>query len=119
LSYQYDNTVENVWIQSKDNVFSHGVDYKRLIDDKNYLDKLYKLAILFANFNKPMFAQVAGGVKGAGAYLLSMINMPLGYRHAFLKLDEVSRGLVPLLGGSHRLARMPLRLGYYLALVGD
>ena len=75
--------------------------------------------MLFANFNKPTFAQVAGGVKGAGAYLLSMINMPLGYSNTYLKLDEVSRGLVPLLGGSHRLANMPLNLGFFLALVGE
>lgn len=119
VSYQHDDSVENVWIESKDSVFTHGVDYKRLLEDKNYLDKLFKLAIYFANFNKPTFAQVAGGVKGAGAYLLSMINMPFGYRHAFMKLDEVSRGMIPLMGGSHRLARMPLHLGYYLALVGD
>lgn len=119
LSYQYDNTVENVWIESKDNVFTHGVDYKRLSEDKQYLDKLAKLAILVAQFNKPIFAQVAGGSKGAGAYLLSMINMPLGYKSAFLKLDEVFRGMVPLMGGSHRLARFPLHLGYYLALTGD
>lgn len=108
-----------MWIQSKDAVFSHGLDYKRLSEDKNYLDKLAKLAILVAKFNKPTFAQVAGGVKGAGAYLLSMLTMPFTYPSSFLKLDETSRGLVPVMGGSHRLARMPLRLGYYLALTGD
>jgi enoyl-CoA hydratase/carnithine racemase len=119
LSYQYDNAVENVWLQSKENVFSHGVDYKRLAEDKHYLDKVSKLAILLARFNKPTFGQIAGGSKGVGAYLLSMLNMPLGYDNAFLKLDECLRGMVPLMGGSHRLARLPLHLGYYLALVGD
>jgi enoyl-CoA hydratase/carnithine racemase len=63
------------------------VDYKRLSEDKAYLDKLSKLAILVARFNKPIFGQIAGGAKGAGAYLLSMMNMPLGYRNTFLKLD--------------------------------
>jgi len=87
VSYQYDNTVENIWIESKDSVFTHGVDYKRLSEDKNYLHKLFKLAIYFANFNKPSFAQVSGGVKGSGAYLLSLINMPLGYKNAFVQLD--------------------------------
>ena len=26
---------------------------------------------------------------------------------------------MPLMGGTHRLARLPLHLGFYLALVGD
>lgn len=119
LSYQYDGTVENVWIQTKDNVFSHGADYTSLATDPDYLAKLSQTAIHFAKFNKPLFAQISGGAKGAGAYLLSMIEMPLGYTTSFLKLDECSRGMVPLMGGSHRLARLPLHLGYYLALTGD
>ena len=45
--------------------------------------------------------------------------MPFGYKSSFLKLDEVSRGMVPLIGGSHRLTRLPLHIGYYMALVGD
>ena len=36
-----------------------------------------------------------------------------------MQLDEVQRGLIPLMGGTHRLARMPLKIGYYLALTGD
>lgn len=77
------------------------------------------MAIIIAKFNKPIFAQVAGGTKGIGAYILSMIHMPLGYRSSFLKLDDASRGMVPLIGGSHRLTRLPLHIGYYMALVGD
>jgi len=44
------------------------------------------------------------------------MSMPLGYKDSYLKIDEVSRGMVPVMGGSHRLARLPLHLGYYLAL---
>lgn len=119
LSYQYDNAVENVFLQSKHAVFSHGVDYKKMAEDKTYLDKVAQMAILFAKFNKPLFGQISGGAKGAGAYLLSMMTMPWGYGDAFMKSDECSRGMVPLMGGTHRLARLPLKLGYYMALVGD
>ena len=108
-----------MWVQSRQAVFSHGVDFKALSEDKHYLDKISQLAILFARFNKPIFGQISGGAKGTGAYLLSMMTMPLGYRNAFLKLDECSRGMVPLMGGTHRLSRLPLHLGYYLALTGD
>jgi enoyl-CoA hydratase/carnithine racemase len=69
--------------------------------------------------NKPVFAQVSGGVKGAGAHLLSMLTMPLAYKNTFLKIDDVQRGMVPTMGGSHRLSRLPLKLGFYLALTGD
>lgn len=87
LSYQYDNTVENVFIQTKEAVFSAGIDYKRLAEDKAYLDKVAAVAILLAKFNKPIFANVSGACKGAGAYMLSMLNMPLGAKNCFLKLD--------------------------------
>lgn len=120
LSYDFDHSVHNIWIESKDNVFSHGIDYKRLSEDRHYLDKLAKLAILVASGNKPVFAQVAGWAKGAGAHLLSMLTMPLAYRNScFLKLDDAARGLTPLFGGSHRLSRLPMHLGLYLALTGD
>lgn len=119
LSYDYDHSVENIWIECSQSVFSHGLDYKRLTEDPNYLNKVTKLAILFAKINKPILAQISGGAKGAGAYLLSLITMPLGYHNTFLKIDDASRGLTPLLGGSHRMTRLPLHVGYYLALTGD
>ena len=90
-----------------------------MAEDKHYLDQLSQLAILFSKFNKPLFGQISGGAKGAGAYLLSMMTMPFGYPNAFLKCDECSRGFIPLMGGTHRLSRLPLHLGFYLALVGD
>lgn len=120
LSYDFDHTVQNIWLESKQGMFSHGLDYKTLAENTHYLDKLSRLAILLASNNKPVFAQVGGGAKGAGAHLLSMLAMPVAYRNnCFLKLDDVSRGLTPLLGGSHRLARLPLHLGLYLALTSD
>jgi enoyl-CoA hydratase/carnithine racemase len=95
------------------------VDYKRLTEDPHYLDQLSKLAVIFAKLNKPTLGQISGGVKGAGAYLLSMMTMPMGYKDAYLRIDEVGRGMVPVMGGSHRLARLPLHLGYYLALTSE
>ena len=42
---------------------------------------------MIARFNKPIFVQVSGGTKGIGAYILSMMHMPFGYRNSYLKLD--------------------------------
>lgn len=83
------------------------------------MDKLCKFGILLAKVNKPTFVQVSGGVKGVAAYVLSMMSAPLGLKNAFLRIDEVARGMIPLMGGSHRLSRLPLHIGYYLALTGD
>ena len=118
-SYQYDDSIENIWMESKKGVFCHGADYKQLFENPDYLDKLYCAGELIGRINKPIIAQVEGGVKGAGAYFLSMLSMPLSYPHTYLQLDEVSRGMIPLMGGTHRLSHLPLKLGYYLALVGD
>lgn len=119
LSYHYDHSVENILIESKSGVFSHGVDYKRFMEDPQYLDQLSKLAVILARLNKPTIAQISGGVKGAAAYILSMINTPLGYINSYLKIDEPSRGMIPIMGGSHRLARLPLHLGFFLALTSE
>lgn len=58
-----------------------------MAEDKCYLDKTAAVAILLAKFNKPIFANVAGACKGAGAYMLSMLNMPMGAKSCFLRLD--------------------------------
>lgn len=48
-----------------------------------------------------------------------MITMPLAYTNTYMKIDDTMRGLTPLMGGTHRLSRLPLHLGFYLALTGD
>lgn len=35
-----------------------------------------------------------------------------------LRFDEVSKGFIPVAGGSHRLSRLPVNVGYFLALTG-
>lgn len=107
-SYQHDHSVENVFLESSSGIFSFGVDFRTLLSSPDYLDKIYKLTALVARMNKPILAQVAGGVRGVAAYILSMIPMPLGYHNANLKIDEPSRGFIPIAGGSHRLSRLPL-----------
>lgn len=78
-----------------------------------------RLSIMIGEFNKPIFAKVFGSVRGIGAYLLPMFSTPLGTDKSTLKLDETSKGFIPIFGGSHRLSRLPCNIGIYLALTGD
>lgn len=76
------------------------------------------MAALFAKFNKPTFSCVTGGVRNVGAYILSMTTVALTDYSASLRIDQVSKGFVPVAGGSHRLSRLPTKVGHYLALTG-
>lgn len=78
-----------------------------------------RLSIMIGQFNKPIFAKVHGSVKGISAYILTMFSTPLGTEKSSLRLDETSKGFVPIFGGSHKLSRLPCNIGIYLALSGD
>lgn len=117
-TYHHDHSVENVWIQNKGSMFLGGLSYQELIGNPEYLDKLYKMTVMVAKLNKPIFALVKGGVRNVGAYVLSMASVALTDHSATLRIDEASKGFVPVAGGSHRLSRLPLNVGYYLALTG-
>ena len=118
-SYHHDHTVENVWVENKGKTFLGGADFDQLKDNEMYLDKLHHLSIMIARLNKPVFAKVNGSVRGIAAYVLTMLSTPIGTENSSLRLDETSRGFIPIFGGSHRLNRLPCNIGLYLALTGD
>jgi enoyl-CoA hydratase/carnithine racemase len=117
-SYHHDHTVENVWIQNRGSMFLGGISYQELAYNPEYLDKLYKMTVMIAKLNKPIFSFVKGGVRNVGAYVLSMASVALTDHSSTMRIDEVSKGFVPVAGGSHRLSRLPLNVGYFLALTG-
>ncbi len=73
---------------------------------------------MVAKLNKPIFSLTTGGVRNVGAYVLSMATVALTDHSSTLRIDEVSKGFIPVAGGSHRLSRLPANVGYYLALTG-
>lgn len=73
---------------------------------------------MVAKLNKPVFSLVSGGVRNVGAYVLSMATVALTDHTSTLRVDEVSKGFIPVAGGSHRLSRLPVNVGYFLALTG-
>lgn len=99
-------------------MFMGGLSYQELFKNPDYLDKMYKMTTLFAKFNKPTFSCVSGGVRNVGAYVLSMSTVALTDYSSSLRIDQVSKGFIPVAGGSHRLSRLPAKIGHYLALTG-
>ena len=99
--------------------FCGGIDYEELLTSELYLDKLYRMGVLLAKFNKPILAKVNGGVRGTATYVLSMLSTPLGTGKATLTFDDTAKGFIPLLGGSHKLSHLPAQIGLYLALTGE
>lgn len=118
-SYHHDHSIENVWIENRGQAFSGGADYEELLTSQVYLDKLFRLAIMLGEFNKPVFAKVNGSVRGIAAYVINMFSTPMGTDRSSLRLDETSRGFIPIFGGSHQLSRMVGNLGLYLSITGD
>lgn len=76
------------------------------------------MIVMVAKLNKPVFSLVTGGVRNVGAYVLSMAAVALTDHTSTLRFDEVSKGFIPVAGGSHRLSRLPVNVGYFLALTG-
>lgn len=99
-------------------MFLGGISYQELAYNPEYLEKLYKMIVMVAKLNKPIFALVKGGVRNVGAYVLSMASIAMTDYTSTLRIDEVSKGFIPVAGGSHNLSRLPLKVGYYLALTG-
>lgn len=107
-----------MWIENRGKTFSGGADLEELKNNELYLDKLHRLSIMLARFNKPIFAKVNGSVRGIAAYVLTMFSTPIGTENSDLRIDETARGFIPIFGGTHRLSRLPCNVGLYLALTG-
>jgi hypothetical protein len=58
-----------------------------MINNEEYLEKLFKLMVLIAKLNKPTFAHLKGGVRGVSAYILSMLTVPLSDNNSSLRID--------------------------------
>lgn len=47
-----------------------------------------------------------------------VLNDSMNSTKTTMRIDEVSKGFIPVAGGSHRLSRLPAHIGLYLAMTG-
>jgi hypothetical protein len=86
-SYHHDHTVENVWMQNRGSMFLGGLSFQELANHPEYLDKLYKMTVMVAKLNKPIFAFAKGGVRNVGAYVLNMAAVSMSDNSSTLRID--------------------------------
>jgi hypothetical protein len=58
-----------------------------MVNNPDYIDKLYKMIAMVAQTNKPIFSYINGGVRNVGAYVLSMSAVALTNNNASLRID--------------------------------
>jgi enoyl-CoA hydratase/carnithine racemase len=95
----------------KGNVFSKGVDFQAFRAEPYELDQSIvrfgnKIITFISHLKKPVIAAVNGPCFGGGLELALACHIRLGSEKARLGLPELSIGVIPGLGGIHRLIRV-------------
>lgn len=109
-----------------DKAFCAGGDVRRLYDEGRaggrypydfYADE-YELNSHIAHSAKPYVALMDGIVMGGGVGVSVHGSHRIASEHVMFAMPETGIGLFPDVGGSYFLARLPGRIGMYMALTG-
>ncbi len=106
--------------------FCAGGDIRALYEDfraggtlhRDFFVEEYQLDYYLHRFPKPVVALLDGVVMGGGMGLGQAAPLRLVGERTRMAMPEVGIGLVPDVGGSYFLSRLPGALGVYLALTG-
>ena len=128
LDWKCDPKVELIIIDAQgDRAFCSGGDISDLYEaglKKNYgygqkfWDDEYRLNALIANYPKPYIAFMQGFTMGGGVGISCHGSHRIVCNTSKIAMPECSIGLVPDVGGSFLLSRVPGNLGYYLGITG-
>ena len=83
-----------------------------------FFEHEYRLDYLLHSFGKPILAWGHGIVMGGGIGLMAGCSHRVVTERSRLAMPEITIGLYPDVGGSWFLARMPGKIGIFLALTG-
>lgn len=107
-----DDEVGAVVVAGRDGVFSSGIDtsiFAGQADDgitRDFIDRLQAAFTAFEVCDKPTLAAIEGYCFGAGIQLAAACHLRAVAPSAELAVMEARWGLVPDLGGTHRLPRL-------------
>ncbi|KAJ7975510.1 3-hydroxyisobutyryl-CoA hydrolase 1 [Quillaja saponaria] len=127
--YEKDSTVKLVIMkQGNGKAFSAGGDLVSAVMSSiaghwSYPASFYRKQLildhLIATYRKPLVALINGIVMGGGAGLSMNARFRVVTEKAVFAMPEVSIGLVPDVGASHFLSKLPGYFGEYLGLTGE
>src|SRR5438105_4141701 len=119
-----DDRVEAVIIrQTGERAFCAGGDVRRLfaggvdVQHRFWRDE-YRLNALIRRYPKPYIAFVDGIVMGGGVGISLHGSHRIVTEKAVFAMPETAIGMIPDVGASHDLARMPGEIGLYLGMTG-
>lgn len=107
-----DREVGAVLVRGRDGVFSSGIDtsvFGGQAEDGitlSFVERLQSAFTAFEDLDKPSIAAVEGHCYGAGLQLAVACHLRVAAPDARMSLMEARWGLVPDLGGTHRLPRL-------------
>lgn len=107
-----DGTVGTVLVSGRGGTFSSGIDLSVLGDqlqdgiEPAFIARLQAAFTVFEDIDKPTVAAVEGHCLGAGIQLAAACHLRALAPDATLSVMESRWGLIPDLGGSHRIPRL-------------
>ena len=107
--------------------FCAGGDVRALYDShrtggtqhREFFVEEYRLDHCLHHLSKPFIALIDGITMGGGMGLAQASKLRLAGERTRIAMPEVGIGLIPDVGGSYFLSRLPGALGIYLALTGS
>jgi enoyl-CoA hydratase/carnithine racemase len=85
---------------------------------KDFFSDEYRMNAALFHFQKPFIALVDGIVMGGGVGVSDPASHRILTERTMYAMPETGIGLIPDVGGSYFLSRLPGRLGFYLGLTG-
>jgi enoyl-CoA hydratase len=109
--------------QAGDRAFCAGGDVRALIEagvelQHRFWRDEYRMNALIRRYRKPYVAFIDGIVMGGGVGVSIHGSHRVVSEHVVFAMPECAIGMIPDVGASHDLARMPGAIGLYLGLTG-
>ncbi|XP_052198355.1 probable 3-hydroxyisobutyryl-CoA hydrolase 3 [Diospyros lotus] len=126
-AYEEDSTAKFVILKGNGKAFCAGGDVTAAINmiisghwsfGGRFYRRQYALDYLLATYKKPLVALINGIVMGGGAGISMHATFRLVTEKTVFAMPEAAIGLIPDVGASHFLSRLPGFFGEYLGLTG-
>ena len=125
-SWESDPSIMCVLIKGAGRAFCAGGDIRALYQSmtnkdtlvQEFFEKEYRLDAYLYRFSKPLVVWAHGVCMGGGMGIFQGASFRIATESTRLAMPEITIGLIPDVGASHFLKRVPMNWGLFLALSG-